>query len=199
MKQRFILASSSPRRKELLKLLGITPEIIIPEVDETRKPGEAIEAFVQRVTIAKGETVYREAFFDIPVISSDTIVLCDGLVIGKPVDRDDAYRFLKILSNNIHEVWTGVAILYRGKTSYNLSRTRVIFEHISEPELLYYLDNENYMDKAGAYAIQGLASVFVKRIEGCYFNVMGFPLHLFYNMLRKIGIELMFPGEARLN
>ncbi|MGE5341142.1 MAG: Maf family protein [Candidatus Omnitrophota bacterium] len=189
----FILASSSPRRKELLGLIGITPQIIIPEADETKLPDETIEGFLQRVSIAKGEAVYKPEFYDIPVISSDTIVVCENRVIGKPSGRDEAYEFLKLLSNKKHEVLTGVCIRYRGQTTYEYERTEVVFSEISEEELGYYLDHEDYMDKAGAYAIQGKASVFIKRIDGCFFNVMGFPLNRFYNMLKKIGISLFPP------
>ncbi len=184
----FILASSSPRRKELLKLVGIDPRIIIPRVDESMKPGESIETFLRRVTLAKGEAVTREEFYDIPVISADTIVLCENRPMGKPADRDEAAGFLRTLSGNVHEVWTGVSVRYRGTPYYDYARTRVVFAEISEEELRYYLDNEDYLDKAGAYAIQGRAAVFVKKIDGCYFNVMGFPLNLFYNMLKEIGI-----------
>lgn len=190
MKQEFILASSSPRRRELLTLLGIIPEIIKPDVDETFLPGESIGEFLRRVTIEKGKAVYREEFYHIPVISSDTIVVCDNHVIGKPVTREEAGEFLRLLSGNSHEVWTGVSILYRGEPVYDFARTRVIFDPIDEKELAFYLENEDYMDKAGAYAIQGMASVFVNRIEGCYFNVMGFPLNLFHQMLKRIGIVL---------
>jgi septum formation protein len=187
---RLILASSSPRRKELLNMLGIEPEIIVPVVDENTLPGEPMETFLRRVSIAKGEAVYRDEFFDIPLISSDTIVWCDNLIIGKPADRDEAYRFMKILSGNLHEVLTGLAVRYRGVSYYEYARTRVEFSEISEEELIYYLDNEHYLDKAGAYAIQGLASAFIKRIDGCYFNVMGFPVNLFYRMMKAMGIEL---------
>jgi septum formation protein len=186
----FILASSSPRRKELLKLVGIEPRIIIPTVDERIKPGEPIETFLRRVTISKGDSVYKEEFYDIPIISADTIVLCENRLIGKPVDRAEASEFLRTLSNNVHEVWTGVSMRYRGTPYYDYARTRVVFADITDEELRYYLDNEDYLDKAGAYAIQGRASVFVKKIDGCYFNVMGFPLNLFYNMLKEIGIHI---------
>ncbi len=154
------------------------------------KPGESIESFLRRVTISKGDSVYKEEFYDIPIISADTIVLCENRLIGKPVDRAEAFGFLRTLSDNVHEVWTGVSIRYRGTPYYDYARTRVVFAEISDQELHYYLDNEDYLDKAGAYAIQGRASVFVKKIDGCYFNVMGFPLNLFYNMLREIGIHI---------
>ncbi len=187
---KLVLASSSPRRKELLKLVGIEPQIIVPTVDENRRAGESIKTFLQRVAVSKGEVVYRDAFFEVPLVSADTIVLCENTIIGKPVDRADAFGMLKRLSNNVHEVLTGVSILYKGTSQYDFARTRVEFAEISDNELNYYLDNENYQDKAGAYAIQGRASVFVKKIDGCYFNVMGFPLNLFYDMLKRIGIEL---------
>lgn len=186
----FILASSSPRRKALLKLVGIEPRIIVPTVDENRKPGESIDTFLRRVSIDKGWAVYKDEFFDIPVISSDTIVLCKDTVIGKPIDRADAFKFLRFLSGNVHDVLTGVSIIYKGTSHYDFARTHVEFVDISDPEIDFYLDNEDYADKAGAYAIQGMASVFVKKIDGCYFNVMGFPLNLFYTMLKRMGIEL---------
>ncbi len=186
----FILASSSPRRKELLKLIGIEPTIIKPETDESREPGESVDEFLKRVTIEKGVEVYRDDFFANPVISSDTIVLCEGRLIGKPVDSGQAREFLELLSGNTHEVWTGVAVKYRGRTEYDVARTKVDFSPISSSELEFYLENENYVDKAGAYAIQGLASVFVNKIDGCYFNVMGFPINLFYNLLKRMEIEI---------
>ncbi len=186
----FILASSSPRRKELLQLIGIQPRILVPSADESMRPGENVESFLRRVTIAKGEAVYNEDYFRIPIVSSDTIVLCDNEVMGKPRNREDAAAFLRKLASNTHEVWTGIAIRYRGRCRYDFTRTEVEFGPISEDELTYYLENENYMDKAGAYAIQGMASVFVKKINGCYFNVMGFPLNMFYNMLKGMDISI---------
>lgn len=193
---RLILASSSPRRKQLLKMLGIEPKILISSVDENQLPNESIETFLRRVSMAKGEAVYKDEYFNIPIISSDTIVWCNNLMIGKPRDREEAARFLKMLAGNVHDVLTGLAILYQGVTHYEYARTQVEFSEINEDELKYYLDNENYMDKAGAYAIQGLASVFVKRIDGCYFNVMGFPVNLFYQMMKRIGINLYARGRG---
>lgn len=185
-----ILASSSPRRKQLLKMLGIEPKILISSIDENQLPDESTETFLRRVSMAKGEAVYKDDYFNIPIISSDTIVWCNNLIIGKPGDRDEASRFLKMLSGNVHDVLTGLSILYQGVTHYEYARTQVEFCEINDEELKYYLDNEDYMDKAGAYAIQGLASAFVKRIDGCYFNVMGFPVNLFYQMMKRIGINL---------
>ncbi len=192
----FILASSSPRRKELLRLLGLQPRILIPEADERRLEGEGVLEFLKRVTGDKGRAVYRDEYFHTPIISSDTIVLLENSIIGKPVDPGDARGILQRLSGRVHEVLTGVCIRYRGEEHYDYARTAVHFTHISEGELEYYLEHEHYMDKAGAYAIQGMASVFVEKIDGCYFNVMGFPLNLFYSMLKGMGITLFAPVPA---
>ena len=188
--KRIILASSSPRRKELLELVGVKPEIIIPQADETPLANESVEAFLRRVTIAKGSSVYQEDLADSLIISSDTIVLLNGRMIGKPRDPADARVILQELSGHMHEVWTGVAVFSNGDILYDVSKTRVYFNSISDGELDFYLENEHYMDKAGAYAIQGKASVFIERIDGCYFNVMGFPLNMFYRMLKQLGVEL---------
>lgn len=190
MKSRVILASSSPRRKALLNLIGIEPEVIHPKANENRCTGEAVETFLKRVTLAKGNSVYRRDFYDAILISSDTIVLLGDQVIGKPETKAEALAFMKSLANNVHEVWTGIGVLYRGEKHYDYARTKVYFGPISKAELEFYLENEDYMDKAGAYAIQGLASVFVEKIEGCFFNVMGFPLNLFSGMIKKLGLQV---------
>lgn len=187
---RIILASSSPRRRELIGLVGLEPEVLVPSVEEERKPGESIDDFVRRVTIQKARAVYRHEFYHVPVISADTIVCIKDKILGKPANHQDASGMLRTLSNNMHEVITGIAILYQGKSYFDSAKTKVYFTRISDEEISYYLDHEDYRDKAGAYGIQGRASVFVKKIEGCYFNVVGFPLNLFYKMLKRIGIEI---------
>jgi len=187
---RFVLASSSPRRLELLQLIGIGPLVVVPQADESVKRGENPVDFIHRVTIAKGESVIRDDFFQDVVISADTLVLCRDQVIGKPRDRQQAFEILRLLSATRHEVWTGLALFYQGKTYYDRAVSYVYFSAISDREIDFYLDNEAFMDKAGAYGIQGKASVFVRQIEGCYFNIMGFPLNLFYTMLKTIGIGL---------
>ncbi|MCK4836928.1 MAG: septum formation protein Maf [Candidatus Aminicenantes bacterium] len=198
---KFILASASPRRRELLKLIGLDPRVIVPSINEERKPAESLEKFIERITVSKGYSVYNEQYFDSVVLSADTIVLLEDTILGKPLDRNDAFNILRALSGNRHEVWTGISLLYRDKMLFDQTRTAVYFEEITDQEIDYYLDNETYSDKAGAYAIQGKASVFVKRIEGCYFNVMGLPLHLFMQMLKKIDIHLYSfpPGDNRIH
>ncbi len=185
-----VLASASPRRKELLQLIGLTPEIIPPDIDEAPRTEEPIADFLERVSIAKGVEVYRKKLFSSLLISADTVVLLDDSLIGKPQDREDAFRMLRRLSGQRHEVMTGLALMYRGETSFAISRTHVYFKPLQEREINFYLEHENYMDKAGAYAIQGRAAIFVERIDGCYFNVMGFPLNLFYRMLVERGLDL---------
>ncbi len=185
-KDKFILASTSPRRKELLAMINIYPEIITPDYDELQKNNEPIYDFLKRVSIGKGKSIKNKNNSEKIIISSDTIVFINNRIIGKPKDRTDAFNILKILSNNDHMVITGIAIQFKDKCLYDFRETKVSFESLTDNEINYYLDNENYIDKAGAYAIQGLASVFIKKIDGCYFNVMGFPLNLFSNMLKKI-------------
>lgn len=187
---KIILASASPRRHELLKLVGLDPEVRIPEIDENMQAGEPIEQYLERVTISKSMNVYRKQFFSSLVVSADTVVLIDGRFMGKPRDRQDAGAMLRQLSGRSHEVWTGIAVMHRGETRFRLAQTQVIFKALNEREIEYYLDHEEYMDKAGAYAVQGRAAIFVERIEGCFFNVMGFPLNLFYTMTGNLGIRL---------
>jgi len=185
-KRNFILASTSSRRKELLHLIDIKPEIIPPVYEEFQNTNENIHDFLKRVSIGKGKSIINKKLFDSVIISSDTIVVIKNNIIGKPKDREDAFNILKKLSNNMHTVITGIAIHYKEKCMYDFRETKVYFEHLSDKSINSYLDKAIYMDKAGAYAIQGLASVFIKKIEGCFFNVMGFPLNLFSNMLKKI-------------
>ena len=187
---KIVLASASPRRKELLQLIGLDPEVIPPDIDELARPAEAIDAFLQRVTIAKGIEVYKKKFFPRLLISADTIVLLGDSPIGKPLDREDAFRMLRRLSGQRHEVLTGLALMYQGETRFAISRTHVYFKTLDDREIDFYLQHENFMDKAGAYAIQGRAAIFVERIDGCFFNVMGFPLNLFYRMLGEWGLDV---------
>jgi len=187
---KLILASASPRRQELLRMVGLDPQIIIPEIDETQQPGETVDRFLERTAIAKGLSIYRSDLYPALVVSADTIVHCDDRIIGKPVDAQDARRMLRLLSQRTHQVFTGLALMHRGRTHFAISRSAVIFKKLSDAEIDFYLANEEYLDKAGAYAIQGRAAMFIERIEGCFFNVMGFPLNLFYRMTQELAIDL---------
>jgi septum formation protein len=187
---KIVLASASPRRRELLRLIGLNPEIIVPDIDEIIRPDEAPMVFLERVAIAKAIEVYKKKYFSHLLISADTVVLLGNSLIGKPADRDDAFRMLSRLSGRRHEVLTGISLMYQGETSFEISRTAVYFNELAEKEIHFYLDHEEYLDKAGAYAIQGRAAIFVEKIDGCFFNVMGFPLSLFFRMVKARGLEL---------
>ncbi len=185
-----ILASSSPRRLELLNLINIKPEVQNPRVKEEILAGEDPESFVSRIAAEKGKYIRNASYSDDLIISADTIVLIENKMIGKPSGREDAFRMLELLSGKIHKVITGVSLLYKDKEIIRNSVTEVKFSNINGREINKYLDNESYMDKAGAYAIQGKASIFVEKINGCYFNVMGFPLNLFYSMIKILNISI---------
>lgn len=191
-----VLASSSRRRLELLQNVGIRPRVVIPDIRETRRPHEEARPYILRISREKVHNVYRSAFRNTLVIGSDTVVIADGIVIGKPEDREHAARILGKLSGATHQVWTGVCLKLADRELTRVAETRVCFDPLSRDQIEFYLDRAEYLDKAGAYGIQGLASLFINRIEGCYFNVMGFPLNLFMNMLLQMDIplEAVFPG-----
>ena len=184
-----VLASSSPRRRQLLEMVGLSPEIRCPDIAEDMQAGESVAGFLERITLAKLEGVGGQIENDTLVISADTIVLLDLKIIGKPANRDQARLILKSLSNRSHEVWTGVSLRYEKVNRFDICRTTVYFDNIGDKEIDYYLNCENVLDKAGAYGIQGPVSLFIKQIEGCYFNVMGFPLNLFFNMLKDMQLD----------
>ncbi len=185
-----LLASQSPRRLELLRQIGIEPQVEVPDTDETRREGEEIDEFLRRVSISKILAVYEKKHYQTLLVGADTVVIVGGEMIGKPRDRADAAAMLGQLSGRQHEVWTGVALMYKGETRFETAVTRVFFKTLQDGEIEHYLDCADYLDKAGAYAIQGRAALFVERIEGCFFNVMGFPINLFYRMAGDFGIDL---------
>jgi septum formation protein len=179
-----VLASQSPRRKELLAILGYPFTVIPAAIDETPVGGEAPDAFVVRVAREKGIDVAARVSESV-IISADTVVTIDDEILSKPTDENDAIRMLRKLSGRDHWVLTAVVIVNQvnHKTLEGLDRTRVWFESLSEEQIVNYVRRENVFDKAGAYAIQGYAGVYIPRIEGNYFNVMGFPLPLVRQLL----------------
>ena len=191
---KLILASGSPRRAEILRTAGFAFDVIAPDVDETRIPAESASAYVRRLAEEKARTAAqlfasRESAVQAIVIGADTVVVADGLVLGKPASREDAREMLARLSGKVHEVHTGLALarLPRGHVHVFEEVTRVEFAEIAAGEISAYIVSGEPSDKAGAYAIQGLGGKFVKRIEGCYFNVMGLPLARLYAELRRLG------------
>lgn len=178
-----ILASKSPRRQEILRNAGIPFVVRAPDVEEVRFAGESPESYVRRLAVQKAGAVDREPG-DI-VLGADTVVVAGGEVLEKPVDTADAERMLRLLSGRRHEVLTGICLLGGGLELSDLAITQVRFHTLSAAEIAAYAASGEPADKAGAYAIQGLASKFIQGIDGCYFNVVGLPIALVYQHLRR--------------
>ena len=178
-----VLASQSPRRSEILRQAGIPFTVRAAGVDESLLAGERPADYVQRLAAAKAYAV--EATDGEIVLGADTTVVVDGEILAKPENADDARRMLRLLSGRRHDVLTGVCLRRGTDAIRDCVTTGVIFATLSDAEVLEYVATGEPMDKAGAYAIQGLASKFVERIEGDYFNVMGLPVALVYRRLRE--------------
>jgi septum formation protein len=177
-----LLASASPRRRELLAAAGLPAEVEAVDVDERRLRGEPPAAYVERVARLKAETgLARHP--DRLVLGADTAVVLGDEVFGKPAGEDDACRMLARLSGRAHEVFTGVALAAAGSTRSRVERTTVWFRVLSPAEIAWYAASGEPMGKAGGYAIQGLASRFIPRIDGSYSNVVGLPLAAVVEML----------------
>ncbi len=188
MKQ-LILASASPRRSEILTAVGWSFEKHSADIDESELPNESPAVYVQRLAQEKAEAVavnYKDAL----VLGADTTVVIENQIIGKPKDFDDARRMLRMLSGNWHEVLTGVALVKivgeNSTTKVGLQTTRVKFAEMSDAEIEFLVEKGAPLDKAGAYAVQAQAALFIERIEGDYWNVVGLPVSLVYEMLREI-------------
>jgi nucleoside triphosphate pyrophosphatase len=187
-----ILASNSPRRRELLHQIGLSFDTAPSNVDEQVKAGELPETYAVRVARAKAQATAGRVGRGI-IIAADTIVVQGDRILGKPGDRHDAERMLLLLSGRMHVVITGLAIIdsAEGKTVTGTSLTRVWFRDLSKDEITCYIKGGEPFDKAGAYGIQGKGALFVTKIEGCYFNVVGLPLSLLGELLRNFGIRLL--------
>ena len=182
-----VLASASPRRKELLAQAGFTFEVAVSGIPEIRKQAESPIAFVARLAREKAEDVAgRFKNESAIVIGADTVVVCDELVLGKPSDPDDAKRMLKLLAGRTHQVITGVCILSNSVVETAAEVTFVTMNTIAEAEIESYVATGEPMDKAGAYAIQGYAARWIPRVHGCYFNVVGLPLALVSAMIEGV-------------
>lgn len=191
-----VLASASPRRQEILRNAGIPFTVQAADIDEAPLKDELPRDCAERLAREKALTVWRMRPRDM-VLGADTIVVVDGAILGKPVDGDDAARMLRLLSGRVHQVITGVCVVGgRGDSQLNSSEpetrtasetTLVTMNELSDAEIREYLATAESMDKAGAYAIQGMASRWIPRIEGDYNNVVGLPMALVYSMLRQRG------------
>lgn len=188
----WILASGSPRRRELLEMLGVPDLTIRPATGPERAtPGAGPEQTVRELSLHKAQEVAQTCAPEDIIIAADTIVYLDGAILGKPRDHDDAARMLTALSGREHIVYTGVAVLRGGELRQAAERTAVRFRTLTPEEIERYIATGEPMDKAGAYAIQGLAAMFVIGLDGDYYNVMGLPVCPLAMILRKFGVKLL--------
>jgi septum formation protein len=185
-----ILASASPRRSALLAQIGVRHHVVPPRIEERRLDGEAVEDCVRRLAEQKALKVYSRQKIDepMPVLAADTIVAIEGSLIGKPRDRDDGLDILARLSGQEHEVITAVALAQRGVLTSKLNRNVVRFRVLTRAECESYWDSGEPRDKAGAYAIQGRAAVFIDMLRGSYSGVMGLPLFETAELLTAAGL-----------
>jgi septum formation protein len=185
-----VLASSSPRRAELLRAAGIRFVVRAAAVDESLLAGETPEDSVCRLARAKAQA--SGAGMDELILAADTVVVVGGTCLGKPADAADAAQMLRQLSGRVHIVLTGVALTFGGfELAVEVAETRVSFARLSETEIAWYVASREPFDKAGAYAIQGLASRFVSGIDGSYSNVVGLPVELVYRLIARAGGDLL--------
>ncbi|EKY25858.1 septum formation protein Maf [Brevundimonas diminuta 470-4] len=184
---RLILASSSPRRIELLALIGIAPDLVDPaDIDETPQRAETPARLAQRLACSKAAVV-AERHPDDVVLAADTVVAVGRRLLEKPADEAEATRFLRLLSGRNHRVFTGVAVIHGGRTSWRVVETRVSFKPLSDGEIAAYVASGEWRGKAGGYGIQGRAAAFITRIVGSHPAVMGLPLYEAANLLRGAG------------
>lgn len=184
---KIILASASPRRRELLEQIGVDFGVFVTDADESKiDKNLPVNLYVEEVAMAKAAAACSSAENKI-IISADTVVYHDGKILGKPKDESDAFKMLSSLSGNMHEVYTGICIMRSsdGFAVADYEKTEVYFNSLTEDEINNYIRSKEPMDKAGAYGIQGLGALLVNRINGDYFNVVGLPLSKLAEMLRK--------------
>lgn len=183
-----VLASKSPRRKEILKNLGFDFEVFSADADESSDITDA-EQLVELLAERKGAAVKEHFPEDTLIISSDTIVAVDGVVLGKPASPENAKEMLRLLSGRKHTVSSGLSLTYGSRTVTSHENTDVYFSALPESFIESYVASGDPLDKAGAYAIQGAASMWIDKIDGCYFNVVGLPVRLLTKLLCKLGLE----------
>jgi septum formation protein len=193
---RFVLASASPRRRELLDLVGIQHTVDPADIDESMHAGEVPAAHVERLAREKASKVaarHPDAF----VIAADTVVVLDGRVMGKPRTEDEAYAMLSDLSGATHIVLTGMACTFNGKLESSVDDVSVTFRSLSGDEVREYIATGEPMDKAGSYGIQGYGATIVRRIDGDYFAVMGLSLVRLVELMQRLRVRYQFGGATR--
>jgi len=185
-----VLASGSPRRRELLRNLGLSFDVVPADIDETAHPGETPEALVRRLSGAKAAAVAR-AHPEALVIAADTVVVLDDEILGKPKDEGENRAFIARLQGRTHEVYTGHAVVLGERCLEAVVKTSVCFRPLSEGEIDWYAHTGEGRDKAGGYAIQGYGAALVREIHGCYFNVVGLSVATLVEMVREVGVRLV--------
>ena len=190
MKKKLILASKSPRRREILENLGLSFEIVTADTDESTAlcdPSALVEELAARKGIAVRDALIAQGrdLSDTVILASDTVVATDSEILGKPADADDARRMLGLLSGRSHRVVSGVCLVFGDHVSVGHEVTEVEFDEMDTDTVDRYIQSENPYDKAGAYAIQGRASAYIRGIRGCYFNVVGLPIHRLCTLWRE--------------
>ena len=181
---KLILASGSPRRSQILSSVGWEFEKHVPDIDESEREGESPEDYVLRLAIEKAEKIAADHPAS-TVLAADTTVVADGDILGKPVDMADAIRMIRVLAGNCHEVLTGVAVVNENETRSAIESTRVKFAPMTDDEVAFLAAEGDPLDKAGAYAIQAQAALFIERVEGDYWNIVGLPVRLVYRLIRR--------------
>lgn len=191
MKKKIILASTSPRRHELAQGMGLEFDIVPSKYEEDMTLKMSASELVKTLSYGKAKEVAERIGKGI-VIGVDTIVVFKGKKLGKPKSEKDAFKMLKSFSGKWQEVYSGVAIIdcESGKEIKDYEVTKVKFRKMNDEEIWKYIKTGDPMDKGGAYGIQGLSSIFIERVEGCYFNVVGFPVHNVYKNLKKLGVDI---------
>jgi septum formation protein len=186
LREKVVLASSSPRRKEILDAVGWPYEAIVAGIDESVHPNEEPAAYVQRLARSKAEAVAARLHQGL-VLGADTTVVVESQILGQPEDDEDARRMLRLLNGKWHEVLTGVAVVrVGGETRVDYETTRVRFAEMSAEEIDWYVATGEARGKAGAYGIQGAAGLFIEEIQGDYFNIVGLPIRLAYELAAKV-------------
>ena len=192
-----IIASASPRRRELLQQIGVQFRVVVSNSEETPAPGEAAVDYVRRVALAKARAVWQRLPPDArcPVLGADTEVVLDGAILGKPADRNAGLTMLERLSGRTHEVLSAVALVYGDSEALRVSRSVVSFRTTTPQEREAYWNSGEPTDKAGGYAVQGLGAVFINKLDGSYSGVMGLPIFETAELLREFGIDVLMSGS----
>lgn len=189
VKRRLVLASASPRRRDLLERLGLSADVQPADVDESPLPGEAPDAYVRRLAVAKARA---RAAPGVVAVGADTTVVLDGMIVGKPRDIEEARAMLAALSGRSHHVFTAVAVILDGdRETVDIERSTVWFTPIDDNRLNWYTGTDEPYDKAGGYALQGAGSLFADRVDGSISNVIGLPLPLLDRLFTQLGLNLL--------